>query len=75
MNSSTTLESYIAKVQADADARHAAADSILFNSAGFYFDGSRYVIEVRGMIVANFKKVSEVKAFSWMHNSRISGNE
>ncbi len=55
------------------EARHAAADSLLFNSAGFYWDESisRFVISVRGMIVATPKTLKEVKAFSAMHNDRL----
>lgn len=56
--------------------RHAAADSILFNSAGFVWNAAAkfFEIEVRGMIVATPKTLAGVKAFSEMHNNRLLGS-
>jgi len=60
---------------ARANERHEKADSILFNAAGFTFnhETKKYEVTVRGLIVATFKKVSEVETFSMMHNSRMMG--
>lgn len=56
------------------DARHAQADSLLFNSAGFTFDRARgvYVVTVRDQVVLETPSLNDVKAFSMMHNGRMA---
>lgn len=51
-------------------ARHAKAQSMLWQNAGFTFnhETERYEIEVCGMIVAEYKTIAEVAKFSAMHN-------
>lgn len=50
--------------------RHAKAQSMLWQCAGFTFnrDTGRYEIEVCGLIVARPKKLADVKTFCAMHN-------
>jgi hypothetical protein len=52
-------------------ARHAKADDLQYNSAGFTWNAAikRYEIEVREHIVATFATLAEVKTFSAMHNT------
>ncbi len=68
------LAEYCAAALAKAEKRHAEADSLLFNSAGFWFDrdSKRYVITVRDCIVAEVKTIAEVKSFSATHNNRLA---
>jgi hypothetical protein len=67
-----SIEQYGKESVARHFARHAEADSLLFNSVGFHFDGGRWICYVRGFIVGEFRTLAEVKAFSMMHNPRIS---
>lgn len=55
-------------------ARHAKADDLQHNCAGFWWDRSRkcFQIEVCGYIVAEPVAMAEVVAFCLMHNSRIA---
>ncbi len=68
------LADYCSAALAKHEKRHAEADSILFNSAGFWFDRDikRYVITVRECIVAEVRTIAEVKSFSAMHNNRLA---
>ena len=52
-------------------ARHAKADDAQHNAAAFTWNEklAAFEIEVRGMIVATFAKLSDVRAFSVMHNT------
>jgi len=54
--------------------RHAATDSPLFNSAGFFWDAARkvFVVTVRDCIVCEPKTLAGVKEFSAMHNNRLA---
>lgn len=54
------------------EAKHRAADSLLFNSAGFAHNGVAYVVEVAGHVVLETSDLSRVRAFSAMHNGRLA---
>lgn len=56
------------------EAKQAAADSLLFNSATFVCDADRgvYVVEVRGHVVAEPRTLGAVRAFCEMHNGRLA---
>jgi hypothetical protein len=69
-----TAESFGAAAIARHEAKHEAADSLLFNSAGFTFDQARrcWVVTVRGHVVAEPKTFRAVRAFVEMHNGRVA---
>lgn len=52
-------------------ARHAAADDLQYNAAGFWFDrkSETFFVEVREHIVATFKTLVGVREFCDMHNT------
>jgi len=67
-------EGYGSRIVAEFTARQRAADSLLYNCAGFEWDStiSRYVISVRDHIVATVRTVAEVREFCMMHNGRLT---
>ena len=68
MHSTATIQDFSNAALARFEARHRDTDSVLFNTAGFTKQGSKYVVTVRDYIVAEFSTIAEVKAFSAMHN-------
>ena len=74
MNNQLTLSSYSQNALSAFAARHSAADSALWNSAGFYWDDFTHVfkVTVRDFIVLESSDFSTVKRFVEAHNSHLS---
>lgn len=62
------LENYSANALARAEARHAANGHDMAASFVFDHDAKRYVVSVMRHVVATFRKISDVREFSMMHN-------
>ena len=73
MNKQLTLSSYSQNALAAFAARHSAADSALWNSAGFYWNDSTHMFEVtvRDFIVLESSDFSTVERFVKAHNSHL----
>ncbi len=61
-------------ILAEFEKRHADADTMLYNSASFYWSRERnaFLVFVRDCQVAVFPLLAQVKAFSEMHNGRLA---
>ena len=68
-----SLKEYSISAVAAFNARHAAADDLIYNTAGFWREGKTFVVEVRGHVVATPSTLKELEAFCLMHNNRLMG--
>lgn len=66
------LATFAANALAAFNKRHAESDSLVFNSAGFSWNGKGWDVEVRGFIVFTGKKFSAIRDFVTAHNNRLA---
>lgn len=70
MSNSTLIGSAVARFEQ----RHAEADSLLLNTAGFHYvrETETFIVEVRGHVVARLKTLVGVREFCEMHNAGVA---